>query len=50
MDLPGFCPLLTPSAGQYLAEAAGVCLAEQGHGQEVSFQVTGEFRGSYLLR
>jgi hypothetical protein len=50
MDLPRFCPLLTPSAGQYLADAAGVCLAEQRHGQDVIFQVTGEFRGSYLLQ
>jgi hypothetical protein len=36
-------------AGQYLADAAAVCLEEQGHGLQVTLQVAGEFRGDYVL-
>jgi hypothetical protein len=33
-----------------MAEAATICLEEQGHGREVVLQVTGEFVATYRLR
>jgi hypothetical protein len=33
-----------------MADAAALCLAEQGHGVEVDLRVAGEFRASYRLR
>ncbi len=36
-------PALTPAAGATLAEAAAVCLEEQGHGMRLSLRVAGEF-------
>jgi hypothetical protein len=48
-DLRTSCPRLTAAAGQYMADAAAVCLEEQGHGSGVMLRVTGEFRTTYLL-
>jgi hypothetical protein len=33
-----------------MADAATICLAEQGHDSEVALRVTGEFRVTYLLQ
>jgi hypothetical protein len=33
-----------------MADAAAVCLEDQGHGSEVALRVTGEFRELYLLQ
>jgi hypothetical protein len=41
--------LLTVAAGQFVADAAAVCLAEQGHDSEVVLRVAGEFRATYRL-
>jgi hypothetical protein len=49
VDLPTSCPLLTETAGQFMADAAAVCLAEQGHGSEVVLRVAGDFQASYFL-
>jgi hypothetical protein len=48
-DLPTDCPLLVAAAGQHIADAAAVCLAEQGHGCLITRHVTGAFCTSYLL-
>lgn len=32
-----------------MADAAAVCLADRGHGNEVILRVSGDLRGSYLL-
>jgi hypothetical protein len=32
-----------------MADAAAVCLADQGHGSEVALRVSGEFRAAYQL-
>jgi hypothetical protein len=48
-DLPAQCPRLSAAAGRYMADAAALCLGEQGHGREVSLRVTGEFRARYIL-
>jgi hypothetical protein len=43
-------PRLTATAGQYMADAAAVCLADVGHSNEVPLRMTGEFLASYLLQ
>ena len=48
-DLQTSCPRLTPASGQFMADAAAVCLEEQGHGREVPLRVSGTFRGTYRL-
>lgn len=49
-DLPTCCPRLTAAAGQYLADAAAVCLAQQEHGWEVVLHATGVIPARYLLQ
>lgn len=48
-DLPTSCPLLTMAAGQFMADAAAICLEEQGHDSEAILRVVGEFRATYRL-
>jgi hypothetical protein len=49
-DLPAHCPRLSVAAGRYLADAAALCLEEQGHAREIRLRATGEFRAHYRLR
>jgi hypothetical protein len=48
-QLSSSCPRLTVAVGQFMADAAVVCLADQGHELEVTLRVTGEFSASYHL-
>jgi hypothetical protein len=48
-ELSRSCPRLTEAVGQFMADAAAVCLADQGHGIDVNLTVTGEFHMSYQL-
>ena len=43
-------PAITPSFGQYLAEAGAICLESQGHQQGKQLQVKGEYSNSYILK
>jgi hypothetical protein len=42
-------PWLSPATGQYLAEAAAVCLNSQGHSSGVEMRVMGDFSERYRL-
>jgi len=42
-------PALTPAAGLQLAEAAAICLEEQGHGREIVLNVSGTWVRRYRL-
>src|SRR5262245_34735279 len=48
-DLCSACPRLTVAAGQYMADAAAVCLDDQGHCDDVALRVSGEIQASYML-
>ena len=45
----GSIPGITPALGNMLAEAAGVCLESQAHGQNVTLAVRGYSHGHYAL-
>lgn len=48
-DLGEGMPGLTPACGTMMAEAASVCLEEQGHGTVVDLRVQGDFQESFDL-
>ncbi len=48
-ELSNGMPAITPSFGQYLAEAGAVCLESQGHNQGRVLTVEGSYNGSYSL-
>ena len=48
-DLGNGLPAITPDFGQALAEAGGVCLESQGHGQGVRLSVRGYSSNSHPL-
>jgi len=49
-ELSGGLSAITPSFGQYLAEAGAVCLESQGHQQGHSLLVQGEHSNRYTLQ
>jgi hypothetical protein len=49
-ELRSACPRLTATAGQYMAEAAAICLDDQGHHEETLLQADGTYTATYLLR
>jgi len=49
MRLGEGCPALTPDCGRSLAEAAAVCLEDQGHGSGIRLIVVGEYEGSFSI-
>ena len=49
MQLQAGCPALTPHRGGAMAEAAAVCLENQGHGEAVELAVRGFFAEVFKL-
>lgn len=49
-DLSHACPRLTPASGQYMADAAALCLNDAGHRSGVSLHVVGAQPDRYRLQ